>query len=92
MSIAGSCFLFVFCLLLASRCSFVFVFLLVVLFVLNHNIMYFSLHALLLWFRVFVALVFVFVIFGYLSKKAALKRMETPKTPQNETCRNKTDI
>ena len=61
MSISVSCFMFLSCLHFISRCSFVFVFLLVVLFVFNHSIVYVSFAScfVVVVFWAFVALVFV---------------------------------
>ena len=64
ISVSGSCFLFMFCLILFQDviCYYSLVFLLVLFFVLNHNSIFLALHLvflLLLLFFVFVALVFV---------------------------------
>ena len=85
MSISGSCFLLLVCLFLVSRCSFVFVFLLVVLFCLNHNLDLFLLCILFI-----VVCVFCFCCFGVLFfvecwlpiQKTSLKKREIPKTPK----------
>ena len=69
-----------FCSLFVSRCSFVFVVLLVLWFCFESQYFIFILHLVFLLFFVFVALAFIFLNCGYLWK-ISLKHLKIPKTP-----------
>ena len=86
ISVSGSCLFFLFCLVLGSRCYFVVIFLLVVLFCFESSCLISVCFA--SCFLVFVALIFYnLLIFGYLSKN--LSKFGNCKSPKNEECRRK---
>ena len=94
ISVSGSCFLFLFCLLFVSRCSFVFVFCFVsacsLVLVSSHAIIFVALHLVfLLLFFVFVALVFCYFLNCDDLSKTSLKNLEIPKTPKMRNAEKK---
>ena len=81
--VSGSCFLFLFCLHFVSRCSFVFGFLFVLLFCLNHNFLIFLLCFLFSCCSFLVLLLWYFVIFKFwLPIKNISQKIGNSENPQ----------
>ena len=91
MSVSGSCFLFLFCLLFVSRCYFVLFFCLLSCFVLNHIIIdvSFASCVLLVVFCFCCFGVLLVLSFGYLSKSIS-QTLDIPKNPNMKNAENRT--